>query len=146
MRPTVVFPYLFVYGAEDAIAWYSANLGAVEKLRVSSPDGSAVVHSRLQLGDTMVMLSDAARDCSEVPTPDGPSSAKLMLYVADVDATQAVCLANGATELMPVEDRFWGERVGEIRDPFGHVWYLATVIEDLWADEIAARAKDAFGR
>ena len=68
-----------------------------------------------------------------------------MLYVEDVDAAQAECVANGATELMPVGDKFWGERMGKIRDPFGHVWNLATVTEALLAEEIVERAKVAIG-
>lgn len=145
MRPVAVFPYLFVDGADAAIAWYTAHLGAVENLRVSSADGSVVIHARLHLGESVLMLSDAVRDWSEPPAPDGPYSANLMLYVEDVDATQAVCVANGATELLPVGDKFWGERMGKIRDPFGHVWNLATVIEPLSVQEIVERAKLAFG-
>ena len=145
MKPVAAFPYLFVDGADAAIAWYIAHLGAVENLRVSSADGSIVIHARLHLGESVLMLSDVARDWHEAPAPGGPSSANLMLYVEDVDATQAVCVANGAAELMPVGDKFWGERMGKIRDPFGHVWNLATVIEPLSVQEIVERAKLAFG-
>ena len=145
MKPSALNPYLFVENADAAIAWYSAHFGAVETLRVSSPDGSTVIHARLNLGDCVLMLSDVARDWSEAPGPDGPSSANLMLYVEQVDATQAMCVANGATELMPVGDKFWGERMGKIRDPFGHVWNLATVTEALTAEEIVERAKIALG-
>ena len=139
-------PYLFVDGAEAAIAWYAAHLGAVETLRVSSRDRSTVIHTRLEIGDSILMLSDVANDWSEAPASDRPSSANLMLYVDDVDATQARCIANGATELMPVGDKFWGERMGKIRDPFGHVWNLATVTEALSAEETVDRARAAFGR
>ena len=136
-------PYLFVDDAPAAIAWYCSHLGADETLRVSSSDGSIVVHTRLRIGDCVLMLSDVTHDWSEAPAPDRPSSAYLMLYVEDVDETQARCLANGATELMPVGDKFWGERLGKIRDPFGHVWNLATVTEELSTEEIVARAKAA---
>ena len=122
MATRTLNPYLFVDGAEAAIAWYTAHLGAVETLRVSSRDRSTVIHTRLEIGDSILMLSDVAHDWSEAPAADGPSSANLMRYVEDVDATQARCIANGATELMPVGDKFWGERMGKIRDPFGHVW------------------------
>ena len=144
MKPVAVFPYLFVDGADAAIAWYTAHLGAIENLRVSSPDGSVVIHARLHLGDSVLMLSDVAREWSAAPPPDTPSAANLVLYVEDVDATQAVCVANGATELMPVGDKFWGERMGKIRDPFGHVWNLATVTEPLSVQEIVERADLAF--
>ena len=136
-------PYLFVDGAEAAIAWYTAHLGAVETLRLSSPGQRIVIHTRLKIGDSILMLSDVAHDWSEAPASHGASSANLMLYVDDVDATQARCIANGATELMPVGDKFWGERMGKVRDPFGHVWNLATVTDELSAQEIAERAKDA---
>ena len=142
MATRTLSPYLFVDGAA-AIAWYTAHLGAVETLRVSSPDGSTVIHARLEMGDSILMLSDVVHDWSEAPARDGPSSANLMLYVEDVGATQARCIANGATELMPVGDKFWGERMGKIRDPFGHVWNLATVTEELSAEKIVERAKAA---
>ena len=143
MAQRTLSPYLFVDDAAAAIAWYTANLGARETLRVSSRDRSTVIHTRLEIGDCTLMLSDVAHDWSEAPTAEGPSSANLMLYVEDVDETQARCLANGATELMPVGDKFWGERLGKIRDPFGHVWNLATVTEELSAEEIVERAKAA---
>ena len=136
-------PYLFVDDAPAAIAWYCSHLGAGETLRVSTSDGSIVVHARLQIGDCVLMLSDVTHDGSAAPAPGRPSSANLMLYVEDVDETQARCLANGATELMPVGDKFWGERLGKIRDPFGHVWNLATVTEELSTEEIVERAKAA---
>lgn len=145
MRPVAVFPYLRVDGADAAIAWYTAHLGAVENLRVSSPGGSVVLHARLHLGDSVLMLSDVARDWSEAPASDGPAAANLMLYVEDVDATQTMCVANGATELMPVGDQFRGERMGRIRDPFGHVWNLVTVTEPLSVQEIVEHAEVEFG-
>ena len=139
-------PYLFVDDAEAAIAWYAKHLGAVETLRVSSRDRSTVIHTRLEIGDSILMLSDVSHDWSEAPGSDGPSSANLMLYVDDVDATQARCIANGATELMPVGDKFWGERMGKFRDPFGHVWNVASVTEMLSTEEIVDRATGALGR
>ena len=144
MKAITLNPYLFVDDADEAVAWYGANLGAVENLRVSSPDGT-VLHCILHFGDGVLMLSEAAREWSAAPGTDGPSSANLMLYVEDVDATQGLCVANGATELMPVGDKFWGERMGKVRDPFGHVWNFATVTEGLTAGEIVERARVAFG-
>ena len=138
-------PYLFVNGAKAAIAWYATHFGAVETLRVSTRDGGTVVHARIAIGDSTLMVSDVAHEWSEAPAADRPSSANLMLYVEDVDATQARCIANGATELMPVGDKFWGERMGKIRDPFGHVWNLATVTDELSAAEIVERAESALG-
>ena len=82
-------PYLFVDDAPAAIAWYCSHLGAGETLRVSSSDGSIVVHTRLRIGDCVLMLSDVTHDWSEAPAPDRPSSANLMLYVEDLDETQA---------------------------------------------------------
>ena len=142
---TALNPYLFVDGAVNAIDWYAAHLGALETLRVTAPDGRTVIHAKLEFGGSVLMLSDANHAWSDAPAPDGPSSANLMLYVKDVDATQAECVASGATELMPVADKFWGERMGKIRDPFGHVWNLATVTEALSAEEIVARAKVEIG-
>ena len=136
---------LFVDGAANAIDWYSAHLGAVETLRVSGPDGTVVIHAALWIGGSILMLSDANLAWSDAPAPDGPSSANRMIYVEDVDATQGECVAHGATELMPVGDKFWDKRMGKIRDPFGHVWNLANVTEDLSVEEIVDRAKVAIG-
>ena len=144
MKPTGLNPYVFVENADAAIEWYRDHLGAVEYLRAASPDG-VVVQCILFYGDCVLMLSEAAGEWSTAPGTEGPSSANLMLYVENVDATQAVYVANGATELMPVGDKFWGERMGKIRDPFGHVRNLATVTETLTAEEIVARAKVALG-
>ena len=145
METKTLHPYLFVEGAASAIAWYTEHFGAVETLRVASADRNTVIHARLKIGDSTLMVSDVSHEWSEAPPASGPSSANLMLYVDDVDATQAQCLANGATELMPTGDKFWGERMGKIRDPFGHVWNLATVTEKLTADAIVERAKSALG-
>ena len=136
-------PYLFVDGAANAIDWYTAHLGAVETLRVSTPDGTIVIHAKLALGDSTLMLADANHTWSDAPSPVGPSSSNLMLYVEDVDAVQVECIAHGAVQLVAVSDKFWGERMGKVRDPFGHVWILATVTEMLSAEAIVERAKAA---
>ena len=136
-------PYLFVDDCAAAIAWYCAHLGAIETLRLPGRDRSTIMHASLEIGDSILMLSDVAHDWSEAPATGEPSSANLMLYVEDVEATQARCIENGATELMPIGDKFWGYRMGKIRDPFGHVWILATDIDELSAEEMVERAKAA---
>ena len=136
-------PYIFVEDCDAAIAWYCAHLDAVETLRLPSRDRSAVMHASLEIGASTLMLSDAVHDWSKAPAAGEPSSANLMLYVEDVEATYSRCIENGAVGLMPVEDRFWGHRMGKIRDPFGHVWIIATVADDLPAEKMVERANAA---
>ena len=135
-------PYLFVVNASAAISWYCSNLGASEVLRVSSRD-LTVIHARLALGDSVLMLSDVAHAWTLDPPATERSSLHLLLYVDDVDTTHAQCLAHGATELIPVGDMLWGERLSKIQDPFGHVWDLVTVTEELPTQEFVQRLATA---
>ncbi|WP_179404195.1 VOC family protein [Burkholderia guangdongensis] len=131
-----VTPHLICAGAADAIAFYARAFGAVELTRLPGPDGR-LMHAMLSIGDSKVMLVDEMPEHGAL----GPNALKgtpvcIHLYVPDVDATLAQAVAAGATVTMPVGDMFWGDRYGQIVDPFGHRWSIATHTRDLTPEQI----------
>jgi PhnB protein len=138
-----ITPYLAVEDAERAIEFYKRAFGATERVRMPTPDGK-IAHAELDIGDSLVMLSDPfPQSTCKAPKELGGTSAGVFLYVEDVDAVVKRAVDAGATETMPVEDMFWGDRFGKISDPFGHEWQIATHKEDLTPEEIEERAKQA---
>lgn len=135
-----VTPYLIVKGAERAIAFYEQVFGAVELMRMMEPDGR-VAHAELRIGDSTVMLADEHPEIdARSPQSIGGTPVTMHLYVEDVDATVARAVKAGATLTRPVADQFYGDRNGGLRDPFGHVWFVATHTEDVPPDELERRA------
>ena len=138
-----VAPYLAVDGAERAIAFYEQAFGAKERGRMQSPDGK-IAHAELQIGDSVVMLSDPFPGfATKTPTELGGTTASVMLYVENVDAVVEQAVEAGATLEREVEDQFWGDRFGAVVDPFGHVWSIATHVEDVSPEEMEKRAHEA---
>lgn len=134
-----LMPYLSVGGAAQAIDFYTSVLGAKERMRLPGP-GGLVGHAELQIGDSVVMLADEYPDMGQrSPQTLGGTPVALMVYVEDVDATFAKALAAGGTEQQPLEDKFYGDRVGSFADPWGHVWHVASHIEDVSEDEMHRR-------
>jgi PhnB protein len=139
-------PYLIVNGAARAIEFYTKVFGATEKMRMPSPGGK-IGHAELTLGDSMIMLADEHPEMgARAPSAYGGSAVSLMVYVPDVDATVATATAAGAKILRPVENQFYGDRMGTIADPFGHRWHVATHVEDVPPDEMAKRAAAAMSK
>ncbi|HEV2746225.1 MAG TPA: VOC family protein [Allosphingosinicella sp.] len=133
-----VTPYLIVDGAGEAIRWYERAFGASEVLVM--PMGDKVAHAEIRIGDSHVMLSDEWPDMNLLgPKARGGATASLMIYLEDVDAAFARALDAGATQERPVEDQFWGDRMGTLLDPFGHRWTLATHVEEVTPDEMQRR-------
>jgi uncharacterized glyoxalase superfamily protein PhnB len=130
-------PHLICRGASDAIQFYINAFGAVEEGRIPGPDGK-IMHAMVQIGDSMLMLMDPPpnRDGAPSKAADGGSTVILHLYVPDVDATVKQALASGAQLVMPPEDMFWGDRYGQVRDPFGHLWSVATHVRDVSPEEM----------
>jgi len=133
-------PHLICEGAAQALDFYVRAFGAVELARLDGP-GGRIMHAQLRIGDSTIMLAD---DWPDGGCP-GPRALKgspvfLHLYVPDVDAAMARAAAAGATVTMPVTDMFWGDRYGQLTDPFGHRWSVATHQRDLTPDEIRAAA------
>ena len=137
-------PYLAVKQAADAIEYYKRAFGAKERLRLSAPGGK-IGHAELEIGDSVVMIADEYPEM-DFRSPDhyGGSAVSLHLYVKDVDAVFRRAVEAGGEALRPVEDPFYGDRSGTLRDPFGHVWHLATHKEDLTQAEIEKRAQAMF--
>lgn len=135
--------YLAVDDAEKAIEFYEKAFGAKERGRMPGPEGK-IAHAELQIGDSVVMLSDPLPQQSvKSPKQLGGTSASLMLYVEDVDEFVQQAVDAGATITMPVEDQFWGDRFGKVMDPFGHDWSIATHVEDVSPEEMAKRGQEA---
>ena len=138
-----VTPYLTVESAADAIEFYKRAFGAEETVRMNAPDGS-IGHAELQIGDSKLMLSDPfPQSTVRPPTERGGPTASVFLYVEDVDAAFTRAVDAGAKVEMELEDMFWGDRFGTVSDPFGHVWSMASHVEDLSPEEIEERAKAA---
>jgi PhnB protein len=134
-----VTPYLIVRGAAQAIEFYQRAFGATEVMRLADPSGK-IGHAEIKIGDSPVMLADEFPEMQIIgpQTLDG-SPVILLIYVEDVDARFARAVAAGATVLRPVKDQFYGDRSGTLKDPFGHVWTLATHKEDVSPEEITRR-------
>jgi PhnB protein len=138
-----VTPYLAVDDAAAAIEYYKKAFGAKERMRMEAPGGK-VGHAELEIGDSLVMLSDSFPQASTRPPKElGGTSASVFMYVKDVDAVVKQAVDAGATVTMEVADQFWGDRFGSVQDPFGHQWSISTHVEDVPADEMAERAKTA---
>jgi PhnB protein len=140
---STISPYLAVDDAAEAIAYYKKAFGAEETVRMDAPDGK-IGHAELKIGDSHVMLSDPFPQASTTPPKElGGTSASIFMYVEDVDAVVQKAVDAGATVTMEVDDQFWGDRFGSITDPFGHIWSIATHVEDLTPEEIEERGKAA---
>jgi PhnB protein len=136
-------PALAVDDAARAIEFYKEAFGAKERMVMPGPDGK-IAHAELQFGDSIVMLSDPFPQAeTKSPKELGGSTVGLFMYVEDVDAVVQRAVDAGATVTMPVEDMFWGDRFGQVTDPFGHVWPIATHVEDVAPEDMAERAKEA---
>jgi PhnB protein len=139
-------PYLLIDGAAQAIEWYEKALGARERYRLAMPDHT-IAHAELELGDSVLMLCDPLPQFEgRPPTALGSTSVQVFMYVEDVDAAVKRAVEAGATRATKVADQFWGDRLGTITDPFGHVWVLATRMENLTPEEIMERARAAAAR
>jgi len=116
--------------AASEIDFCKAAFGAVELARRSGPEGT-VIHATLTIGEDMVMVhGDFPALASRAPQPDGSSSVVIYIYVEDADLVIERAIVAGARVLIPVANQFWGDRVGRIIDPCGHVWNVATRIEE----------------
>jgi PhnB protein len=131
-----VTPHLICAGASDAIEFYKKAFNAVELSRMPGPGGK-VMHASIRIGGSAVMLVDESPEWGMLgPKARKGSSVYIHLYVDDVDAFSARAVAAGATVTMPVADMFWGDRYGQLEDPFGHLWSVATHVRDMTPEEI----------
>ena len=134
-------PHLVCAGAAQAIEFYKKAFNAVEGGRLDGPDGK-VMHAMVRIGDSALMLVDEMPDFGAF----GPKSLKgspvtIHLYVKDADATVKQAVAAGAKVTMPLSDTFWGDRYGQLEDPFGHHWSVATHQRDASLEEMQEAMK-----
>lgn len=141
----IVTLHIVVRDASRAADWYKQALGAEERSRVPLPGGK-VMTVELWFGDSPVMIADEFPDLGIVsPLTLGGTYGALHLTTSDVDALWQRALDAGAEVFHPLGDTFWGERFGQIIDPFGHRWGMATHLRDVPADEVARAAAEMFG-
>lgn len=132
-------PYLVIKGAAKAMEFYTKAFGAVETVRMPGPGGQ-VMHAEMKIGNSMLMLADENPERGHLsPATLGGAGSSVMLYTDDVDATFKKATAEGATVEMPPADMFWGDRMGNLTDPFGHKWAIATHKEDVSPEEMEKR-------
>ena len=137
-------PYLIVKGGAEALEFYARAFGAVEHERIQQADGK-VGHAEITIGNSRLMLADEHPEIGALsPKTVGGTPVSLHLYVEDVDAMVDRAVAAGATVIRPVADQFYGDRIGGVKDPFGHKWILATHVEDVPAEEISRRMAEMF--
>ena len=135
-----VTSYLIVRGAAKAIDFYKRAFGATELFRM--PMGDRIGHAEIRIGRGVVMLADEMLDMGhKSPQTLGGTPVSLLFYVTDVDTVFARALAAGGKEVKPLQDQFYGDRSGTLTDPFGHVWTVATHVEDVAPDEMDRRMK-----
>lgn len=140
-----VTPYLICAGASEAIEFYGSVLGAKERMRMSAP-GGRVGHAELEIGTSVVMLADEHPEMGIVgPKTVGGTPVSLHVYVEDVDSVFQEALDAGATERQALENKFYGDRGGSFEDPFGHVWHVASHVEDVPPEEMEKRAAEVMG-
>lgn len=137
-----ITPSLSFSGTEEAIVWYKNIFGASEKMKVNGND-KKVMHAELEIGDSLIFLAEENPEYkNKTPKSTQGNSINLHLYVEDVDDTIKKAVQNGATLLMAPMDMFYGDRVGNIEDPFGYSWTLATHVKDVSENEMRRMAEE----
>jgi PhnB protein len=148
-----ITPYLVIDGAAEAIRFYGQAFGATELMRLPMPGpsggaagaggGDKLGHAEIKIGDSIIMLADEFPDMGiQGPNSRGGATSSLLLYTLDVDAAFKRAIEAGCTAEKEPEDQFWGDRMGTLRDPFGHRWSIATHVEDVSEDEIQRRMEE----
>ena len=137
-----ITPSLAFKNTEEAIAWYKNIFGAEERSRIAGPDNK-IMHAELMIGDSMIFMAEENPQYNnKTPKSVNGNSITLHLYLKDVDDTIKKAVQNGATLLMAPMDMFYGDRVGNIEDPYGYSWVLATHLKDVSEDEMKKKAQE----
>src|SRR5215468_9742836 len=130
-----ITPHLIVPEGAKALEFYKKAFGAQEIERFMTPDGKAVMHAQMKIGSSMLMLGNEFPPTCLSPKSRGGTTVSLYLYVVDADDAFERAVKAGCTVKMPMTDQFWGDRYGQVEDPFGHQWSLATHKQDLTKDQ-----------
>jgi PhnB protein len=139
-----VTPYLVMKGAADAIEFYKKAFGATELFRMDHE--GKIGHAEIKIGDSPIMLADENAEMGyRGPEALGGTPVSLMIYVEDVDKIYPQAIAAGGVELKPLQDWFYGDRSGTLKDPFGHIWTVGTHKEDVTPEEMDKRMAAAHG-
>lgn len=132
-------PYLVCKGAAKAIDFYTKAFGGQETVRMPGPGGQ-IMHAEIKIGNAMLMLSDENKERGYLsPDSIGGTATSIMFYTEDVDAVYNRAIAAGAKSETAPADMFWGDRMGNLVDPFGHKWAIATHKEDVSPQEMEKR-------
>lgn len=145
-----ITPHLIVKNAGEAIEFYKKAFGAEEQYRHTLPDGKSIMHAALKINNSVLMIVDDLPDlcganCGS-PSSIGRTSVFLHVYVEDVDKLFDQAQAAGATVRLPLMDAFWGDRYGQLIDPYGHIWEVATHKKDMSTEEIERAAREVFAK
>ena len=137
-------PYINIKGCSEAIEFYKKAFGAIEKLRLVMPDGS-IAHAELDIEGSLIMMAEENPDWgTKSPDTLGGNPLTIGLYVPDVDQSFQRAIDAGAVEIMPVKDEFYGDRAGQVIDPFGYKWMIATHKEVVSQEEMQIRMNKMF--
>jgi len=140
-----VTPYLIIQGAADAIEFYKKAFGATELFRMEHQ--GKIGHAEIKIGDSPIMLADEHPEMGHVgPKTLGGSPVGIMIYVDDVDTIFNQAIESGGEQVKPLQDQFYGDRSGTLKDPFGHLWTVATHKEDVSPEEMDKRMAAASGQ
>jgi len=138
-----ITPYLFVRSAASAIDFYKNIFGATEIMRMPGSNGK-IMHAELRIGDSIVMLADENPQTGMMsPQTVGGFSVGMHLYLENVDQVIQKAVESGAKLLRPIKNQFYGDRSGSVLDPFGHMWSIATHVEDVSPEEMRKRMMTA---
>jgi uncharacterized glyoxalase superfamily protein PhnB len=138
-----ITPHITVKNAAQILDFYKKAFGAEEIARMPGPNGE-IMHAEVRIGDSPLMLCDEFPDMGK-HAPRGGTPVTLHVYVKDCDAFFDRAVKAGAKVIMPLQDMFWGDRYGQLEDPSGHHWAIATHKEDLTPEQIQKNAEKAFG-
>jgi PhnB protein len=142
-----VTPALTVPDAKGAIDFYVKAFGAEAGEITFGPDGKQVMHAEFKIGDSIIMINDEFPQMGCVgPKSLGGTPVTMFIYAEDVDTVFNKAVAAGATVTMPVGDMFWGDRFGQVADPYGHKWSIATHIADMTNEEVEKAQKEFFSK
>ena len=141
-------PHLFVSNAAAAIDFYKKAFGAEEVARNGAPDGKRIMHASLLINGHTLMLCDDFPEMrggkSSTPEALGGSPVVLHLQVQDADATWNRAVGAGAQVIFPLADQFWGDRYGQVKDPFGHTWSIGARVRNVSKEDVAEASKAHF--
>jgi uncharacterized glyoxalase superfamily protein PhnB len=141
-----VTPHLVVHGAADAIEFYKKAFGARELGRAPGPGGK-LMHAEVQIGDSKIMLADDFPDMGSLsPAALKGTPVTIHLYVENADALFQQAIKAGAKVLLPLADQFWGDRYGQLADPFGHRWSIATHLKDMTPEDMRKASEAAMAQ